>query len=54
MEIGKDRLNYLLNETISKRVGGTKSLKCLWLMSFVIEYNNLKSKQQQTTVFINI
>ena len=27
--IRKDRLNYLLNETISIRVGGTKSLKCL-------------------------
>ena len=29
MEIGKDRLNYLLNKTISIRVGGTKSLKYL-------------------------
>ena len=29
MEIRRDRLNYLLNETISIRVDGTKSLKCL-------------------------
>ena len=44
MEIWKNRLSYLLNEITSIREGLTKSLKTLWLISFVIEYNTLKGK----------
>ena len=33
----KREINYLLDETMSIRVGGAKSLKCLLLISFVIE-----------------
>ena len=29
MEIGKERLSHFLDETMSTRVGGAKSLKCL-------------------------
>ena len=29
MEIGKERLNHFLNETMSIRVAGAKPLKCL-------------------------
>ena len=32
MEIGKERLNRFLDETMSTRVGGAKSLKCLLLI----------------------
>ena len=52
MEIRKDRLNYLLNETISIRKDKTKSLKCLLLISFVIEYNTLKVNNRQQYLLI--
>ena len=44
MKVGKERLNCLQNKTMSTRVGGAKSLKCLKLISFVIECIILKSK----------